>query len=255
MLRSQLQAKWAKKGIKKAIVSFSKKRKFNRLSKIAAITGREANKPELKFVDFNGGGSAPIITLVSTTATFGLLNDLVVGANAYQRIGRTVLMQNLHVRGAFYPSGNAGTVAGEYIRLVVVYDRQANGAAPSYSDIFQSTDAAGNTSSGAFDYPRISNAERFVILADEHFNWCATATNGTGGILAQAASVQNQNQDTRFDRFIPLKGIPVSYTGAGGSGAASIASGALYFVTIGSNAAATAGSTFNWTARLRYTDA
>jgi len=201
-------------------------------------------------VDFNSGGASPVIRLCSTTATIDTVNVLAIGAGTFQRIGRGVHMKSLYLRGAMFPSGNPGTNSGEYIRVAVVYDRQPNGAVPNYSDIFLTVDASGNGSNGPFDMPNLNNSERFVILADEHMAF--TNTSGSASVPSDDILL-DQTQRTKIDRYIPIRDFPINFKGDTAN-ITSITSGALYVITCGSLAAASAGSTFNYAARVRYTD-
>jgi len=219
-----------------------------------AIVGAEKKGPELKSVDVNDAGGSPVITLISTTFTLNVLNDTNVGAGQYQRIGRSITMKSLRLIGALFPSGNAGSNAGEFLRVAVIYDRQVNGAIPGYADIYQAIDAAGNTSATPFDMPNIDNSERFIVLADHKFAIPSTIYNGGATVGNGFPNLLSQDQNTNIDQYIKLKDLPVNYKGTGG-GIANVASGALYLITLGSQAAASAGTTFNWATRLRYTDA
>jgi len=215
------------------------KRRFN-------LVGKEPKGPELKVVDVNDAGGSPVINLISTTSTVALLNGTDLGPAAFQRIGRSVHLKTLHVRGGIYRSGQEGSVNGEALRILVVYDRQPNGAFPSIIDVMQTIDANGAGSTTPFDYPNLRNGDRFIILADHlaHLSNTANASN----------DLSNYEKDQRyFDRFIDVSGLPTQYVGDDET-VTSISSGALYLFTLGSQAAATAGCTFNWAARLRYTD-
>ena len=245
----------------------SKTKKRNASSKSAfkkskrarfSLVGREPTGPELKVVDVNNAGSSPNINIVSTTATITLLNGMDLGAGAFQRIGRSVHWKSLHVRGALYlnnGSGSFGSTAGECARIMVVYDRQPNGAAVSIIEILQTIDANGNGSSSPFDYPNLTNSDRFIVLADQQVNVPYTSTgSGAGTLAASSAQVLASLPAKDFDRYIDISGLPTNYKGDT-EAVASVATGSLYLVTLGSLAVASAGLTFNWTARLRYTDA
>lgn len=225
-----------------------KKLRFN-------LVGKESQKPELKVVDVNDAGSAPVVNLVSTTATVALLNGLDLGTGAFQRLGRSVHLRTLHVRGGFYPSLQDGSFGGECLRVLVVYDRQPNGVAPSVIDIMQSIDANGNGSTTPFDYPNLANSERFIILADKQVNLSNTRYIVASSYFGQQNTLSElDSSDRNFDRYIDVSGLPTQYKGDDET-VASISTGALFLYTLGSQAAATAGVTFNWTARLRYSDA
>lgn len=215
------------------------------------IMGMESKKPELKCVDVNGAGAGVTASLLSTTATVTLLNGLATGAAYFQRVGRSVSLKSLHLRGCILPSGLDG-VTGEFIRISLVYDRQPNGALPAYADIFQTVDAAGNGSNAVFDFTNLNNSERFLILADIPVQFSSTEITGAAHI-ASASEMQNQMQSLLIDKYISLDGLPTNYkldTAVIGA----ISSGAIYLVTMGSAAAANAGTAFNWSNRIRYSD-
>lgn len=221
--------------------------KLSRLEKFIGVIPHTA--PELKCVDISNGG-AIIANNLSSTATYFLCNALVAGTNFYNRIGRQIAMKSLHVRGGVVCTNQAGNVNGEHFRIAVVYDRQPNGANPTYSDIFTSYDLNGTVSSGSatvFDGPNVNNCERFLILADEHVTLPSTAGATAAGVST------DQQQKITFDRFIDLKGLPVHYKGEAGT-IADIATGALFVVTLGSQASASAACAFQWLGRLRYLD-
>ena len=70
-------------------------------------------------------------TLPAQWSTPVLLNGLVPGTAASQRVGREIRMHTLHVR--FYSATTNVTT-----RFVLVYDHQPNGATPAVTDIFES---------------------------------------------------------------------------------------------------------------------
>jgi len=232
---------------KKSSKSSSTKKKW------AKIVGQEYSKPELKNVDVNDGGGAPLIRLVSTTATIDYVNGTSAGSNDFQRVGRSAKLHSIHFKGGIYPSGNSGTTAGEWLRILLVYDRQPNGAVPSYSDIMQTVDATGNFSSTAFDFKNLGNAERFLILRDHNVQVPCTSST-TAGTYFQANQLQDPNQSLMFDDYVKLENLPVQYKGVDAS-ISSIATGALYVVTCGSQAVASAGCTLNYVTRVMYSDA
>lgn len=223
------------------------KAKYNRLNVIKTMMGSSGiNRPELKSVDISAAG-AIISSGLNATPALILCNDILAGTGFNQRVGRTVNMKSIHIRGGVMWTNQAGNANGEQVRIALVYDRQPNGATPSYSDIFTSVDLSGNTGSGPLDFTNVNNADRFTILCDEHIVYPSTS-------IANAQLAQDQTQKVTFDRFVDLKGIPVHYKADAGAAISDIASGALFLVTSGTQAAATAGTAFNWLGRLRYTD-
>lgn len=247
-------AKGLTKGASRKPYSKNKKSSTSFKAKlIKSIVGAEKRGPELKCVDFYGAGVAPQIQLISSSApSITLVNGCAVGTNFNNRIGRSIHMKSLRIRGAIFPSGNAGTTAGEYLSIYCVYDRQTNGAAPIYPDIFQSVDSGGGGNNAVFDFPNLNNSERFIVLWEEHLQVANTAAAAANN--AQSDNIQDQTIMHQYDKYIKLNDLPINFSTTG-DGVADVASGALFIVTCGSQTAASAGCTFNYVTRLRYTDA
>lgn len=88
-----------------------------------------------------------------TTWVINALNDVAQGVTAQTRIGRKILMKSLLVQGYITVTGSPAIP-----RIVIVYDRQANGALPAATDIFTS-----NTVMAAMN---LDNRDRFLVVAD-----------------------------------------------------------------------------------------
>lgn len=185
----------------------------------------------------------------STTATFSLLNGTVEGSSFYNRIGRRIEMKSLHLTGWFDQTGN-GAGVDDYVRVMVVYDSQPNGATPVITALLTSYDFAGNTDTTVSAHLNLNNRDRFTMLADIRMATVRDAGASTDG----AIGFTNSCQESNVNRYIKLKGLQTMYqtsTGAIGD----ITTGALWLVTYGRVAAATSSYTFEYSARLRYRDA
>lgn len=127
---------------------------------------------------------------------FTLLNGCIPGTTDVTRTGRQIYMKLLRLSYQV-TSTAAGAVAP--CRVVVLYDKQTNGAAPSTADLFEDT---GRFSVSAFDH---DNEQRFTILYDDMFMATVDATQrvvhgcidvpllttynaGTAGTVADIAS-------------------------------------------------------------------
>ena len=90
----------------------------------------------------------------STSAGWSIncLNDVAQGTTAITRIGRKILMKSVLVQGLL------ATNTGNSARVLIVYDRQPNGALPAATDVLTS-----NTIMAA---QNLDNRDRFLILAD-----------------------------------------------------------------------------------------
>jgi len=75
---------------------------------------------------------------VPATATFStpvLLNGCAQGNSGFTRIGRRLLMKSILFRYFFAPGSSS------CFRILVVYDKQTNGALPATTDVVNTTDA------------------------------------------------------------------------------------------------------------------
>jgi hypothetical protein len=207
---------------------------------------RRGPKMEIKYVDnaatddnFNLVGGTPWI----------LLNGIVQGAGNNQRIGNKISMKALRMKGQVI---NLATAVQTYARLLVVYDKQPNGALPTYATVMQTRDSTGAATNTAFSDPNFDNKERFTILRDTTMVF-PSVTN-TAGVLTNVGFDQGTKSDINIfnvDLYIKLKGLHTAYTGAT-AGIADISTGSLFFGVIIHQGAAT--WTFRNTERLTYYD-
>lgn len=134
--------------------------------------------PELKSVDL----PSTTINYTTTTATTGTpLCMLQVGTGVSNRIGRKARLHSLHFHGftsCLIVPGNA--VTQEILRVLIVYDKQTNGASATFADVVQSVTQAAATSSSAIDGMNLNNRDRFEILRDKYFYMPGRAANGAG---------------------------------------------------------------------------
>ena len=131
-----------------------------------------ARTQEIKFFDVSiTNGTWPLIASATgaepATAFAGIteLNDILQGAGAYQRVGQKVVIKsfafkcNLELGGAPPVMGNG--------RIMIIYDRQPNGAFPSISDILSiNVSTAPVFTSGI----NMSKKSRFSILTDQYID-------------------------------------------------------------------------------------
>jgi len=207
---------------------------------------------ETKSVDFPIAANTPQTDIISTTATFLCVNTVQEGAGFYNRIGRRITMQSLHVTGMVFT--NQGVTPGsvdEYLRIMVVYDRQPNGATPAIADLLLDYDNAGATSTKSFSHININNADRWQVLRDIRLQ----IPNDAGNLESGEAPIIDYSNRGNVNEFIRLNGLETHYKATTNPGAiGDISSGALWVITFGNVAAATAAYQFKWTARLRYSD-
>ncbi|AXH76584.1 MAG: coat protein [Cressdnaviricota sp.] len=207
---------------------------------------RRGPRMEIKYVDnaatddnFNLVGGTPWI----------LVNGIVQGAGNNQRIGNKVSLKALRMKGQII---NLATAVQTYGRLLVIYDKQPNGALPTYAAVMQTRDSAGAATNTAFSDPNFDNKERFTILRDTTIVF-PSVTN-TVGVLTNVGFDQQSKSDINIfnvDMYIKLKGLHTAYTGAT-AGIADISTGSLLFAVMIHQGAAT--WTFRNVERLTYYD-
>lgn len=197
---------------------------------------------ELKQVD------VAINDSLSTTATLDLLNGVAVGANEYNRVGRRIEMAYLKLN--LFILANGSTPSPEdFVRVLVVYDRQANQGTPTFSQILQDQTSAGATSTTADSSPNQDYKFRFDILMDKRVY--LGANNGSG----VSTSMPNSPNEMLITKFIKLRGNITHWVGDTAA-AGDIATGSLWLCTI-TDQVALANSAFvlKGKSRLAYHDA
>jgi len=204
--------------------AFKTKKTKSSFSKNRSILFQEDTKagPEIKAVDVSTSFAPP---LTSSFATPQLLNGCTQGAGATNRIGRKMLMKSFQMR--YTCSVADGDDASQH-RIVVVYDKQANGAAPIATDVF-----GGNNFLAPLN---LNNSDRFVVICDE-----------------VTESVQSSVINISGQRYVKMN-METIFSGSS-NGIADIASGSVYMF-IANNATPTIGvvtAAFVWT-RIRYID-
>lgn len=225
-----------------AISTPSKRVKFDSPAKRPKLRNRQfrrligdagSNAPELKYNDI-----ATANYVADTTGTVTLLNGISQGSDNTNRIGRVMVMKSVHVRGIVSPvdSSTGNTLA----RLILVWDSDTDGVAPTVTDILQTANSTSPMN--------LNNRGRFTVLANEEFF--------IGGISTTATMSYAQSPSGAvFDRFVKLPGKGCRTINSGtGATVASIQQGAIWMVTIGDRGA-NDGGTFSVYSRVRFTDA
>lgn len=187
---------------------------------------------EWKFVDTSIAN-----TNVSTTPQVTLLNGLAPGTNGSQRIGRKVRFHTIELK---LFSVSDATTTYNIVRYALVLDKQANGAAPAFTDIY---DAATPTA-----LRNISNKERFSVLWDSGL--IKLVGNLTGTISTQQLSEASAQVHEAYKKW----SWSTQYNAGTAGTVADIATNAVYFVAIGSQVSGTGDSVVSGQIRLRYTD-
>lgn len=226
-----------------------------RKSTAGLFSGRSSRNLEIKSVDFPVNASTATCTL-NSTMYIQALNVCQAGSAFYNRIGNEIEMKSLHLVGQVIANGAASTGVNEYLRIMLIYDRQPNGAYPVLADILSNYDNNGTTSSSSYAMTNPNNKDRFQILMDDRLS----ISNNITTVATQqntAYVIDYIKNEVNISRYVKLKGLMTRFkTSTSPSVIGDISTGALYLVGIGNQAAGAngAGYQFLFNSRLKYTD-
>lgn len=198
---------------------------------IAPFGGRR----ELKYVDTNLQASTQ---LYDTTGLATPINLLAVGDDNTSRDGRQVTIKSVQVTGIAAPvDGGTGPTL---CRSMLVWDNANNSASTTSAQLI----AALLTSSNSGAFPLVDNQNRFTILWDSKemlggFNVTATQAYAQSPTVLKVCHYRKLNNVTQYSGTTAAIG--------------SIQNGALWFITLGDQAAGN-GGIFNGQVRVRFTD-
>lgn len=182
---------------------------------------------ELKAID-----SGTTTDSLAPTAVCTLINGVATGDDYNTRDGRRIVMKGLTLKFGLFDNGTTGPA--DFCRVMVILDKQANGAVCTSAQLF--------TANTPISPMNLDNRERFKILKD----WCIGTDYGAyaAGVITNGATKMHV-----VKTYIPMD-IPVTYSGTGAT-IASIATNALYLVYQAKNSNTT---TIYYNARVRFTE-
>lgn len=206
-----------------------------------------ARRGELNAVDVPGA-----TYVLNATGSVTPLNLIRAGSTYVNRTGRRIEMQSIRINGQIEPIPRTNTNNSDYVRVIIFYDRQTNGAVPLVADVLATTDQAAANTTTSYSGLNLNNRDRFTILMDYRCE-LPSYTNTTGVITAPG--FQDQTKEYTIDRYIKLKGLLTQFK-ADSSPAVigDIATGGLFLLTLGANTAGTEGWQGVFETRLRFTD-
>jgi len=185
---------------------------------------------ELKFLDTTLAATlVPTAGLVNTNLVVIPQDNTTSGRN-----GRMVTLKSVEIRGNIVITPAAAAVLGsDIVRLLVVQDKQANGAAFAVTDVLASADWRA--------FPNLFNEGRFKILSDT-----LATLNVEAGVVAATIEAAHA-----FETKIKCN-IPVEYDSTAATGA--IATQRSNSVAVIMIAHTNNLSTVEYIARVKYTD-
>ncbi len=161
-----------------------------------------ADGVELKFHDIDWDEAAADMSagLISNTSSLVLIGQ---GVTESTRIGRKCVIRNIGWRGRLTRIGSSSTGIGaaETVRMILVQDKQANGAAPTVSG------AGGLLESADYQsFNSLNNKGRYKVLSDKVFSFSTLAAAGDGTANDTGAVVEDFT-------FFQKCNIPMEYSG------------------------------------------
>lgn len=198
-----------------------------RMAQSSSRAIRSSQQKETGYVDVASTNYA-----MDTTGAIVLLNTVAQGASVNQRVGKRIQLKSLQCRGLMRSLTTTTFTDGA---ILIVYDRRPDGSLPAITAILDTV------SSRSFNND--SNSDRFKVVRrwDRTFTG-NTTTPATGG------------ECFNFDEFVGLAGLPTVYKAVGTGAIGDISEGALYLVTVGSDAAGTAAASLTAGFRVRFVD-
>ncbi len=205
--------------------------------------GRRATyNGELKFFDIRKAAT-------NLTAAGVILDDSICevaqGVTESERIGRKMTIRSINFRGEWQNGlGTAtGTVDGR-LRIVIVWDKQANGAAFTVANVLENNGAAVDINS----FRNLSNAGRFVVLMDKTFN------ANIPGVAQTAAGTFTSYANAHSWTFYKSCNIPIEYDAAAGAITEMRSNNVGIFALSQTPVNPGAASTVSYTCRIRFSD-
>ncbi len=228
---------------------FRKMVRQNKRNKTGSRRGR-SQKMSKELAFFRGPEKKELVTFYSqaniVTSFEQLVSGIGQGTDYNQRVGNVVRLTELEI--SLYALSHASATVPTMIRWALVVDRQCNGSACTYGQVY---DTVGSTVDPTLAFRNTQDWEdRFMILHEER----GFLPLNSGGLPVPVAS---------FHKKINLASVMGSLAGikfsSTGSTVASIATNAVYFICAPSSQGAFCDGTnlakITFNCKLRFTDA
>lgn len=154
------------------------------------------DNPEVKFLDTTNTFQFDSTGEVPATGQLALIPQ---GDTESTRDGRVATIKSIHIKGALTLVPAALGLASGTTYMILVLDKQCNGAAAAIGDVL-----TGN--SMALSFNNLANSERFTILKKWAWDW-----NPAAGVTAAF-----NNQSKHMDYFKKVD-IPMHFSGTTGA--------------------------------------
>lgn len=216
--------------------------KKRRIYRNPSLFGK-TNIKELKTIDYTNIQGANVryneVVHAATLATgMTTLNLLQAGTGFWNVIGSKIIMKSIKLSFIIYP-GTAAAGSAYDVRWLLIYDRQPNGVAALITNILATVTQTGASTLGFESGTNIINRKRFQI------------------VKSGVTTISTDTKDSEVVSFYKKLNHQTEYNGtANPATIANISTGALYFITFGSQ---TLASNLNpligqFESRIRYED-
>jgi len=166
---------------------------------------------ELKTID-SGSLSAGII---SSSGSLALLNGVATGDDYNTRDGRVIQLESINLKVYGFLNTTTSVSTGDFFRVMIIYDEQTNGVAPTLADILQSSDFAAPNN--------LNNRKRFTTLYN--------TTTSIPPYTMTAGALTNGSPEPTMDEIYLDLGLSTVFSGTGAT-VASIATGSIYLLML-----------------------
>lgn len=209
---------------KKSAKRYRRKRSFKRRrtgTKLASTIRRTVNRmEETKWV----AGTAAVF---ASNAAMGLLlyNAPVRGLTRDLRVGCQISLRS--VQYGIEVGANPTAVVATHVRLILLVDREPNGVAPLFTDIFADP-AIGNAYLSMFNYNTVGKGKRIRIVKDMMFNLNLVAPNQAA---AGAPNVSNLSR-TVYKKLYKRLPMRIQFNDGNAGTIADISRNAVYLAFV-----------------------
>lgn len=168
--------------------------------------------------------------VIDSTGAVVLLNGCAPGTGIGNRVSRKTQLRSLLVRASAL--GTSGTGTAQDGRMLLIYDKQTNAAAPAVADVLAAADPRAPM--------ELSGRDRFVILADWYY--AVADRTAPGDTMA-----------VQFNRYTKMN-LPCVFNDEGNGTVGDIITGAIFLVSLGDNAAGNTAGVLTFYSRVRFED-
>lgn len=219
---------------------------------------RMRNAEEKKVLHTSASTSGSSSLALNSTGTILALNMIQAGSSMFNRIGRRLEMKSIRLNCQISVLGVTRASAQDYGRIMIVYDRQPNGAYPAITDVIQDTDQTGANVTNAYSGLNMNNRDRFVTIMDKRM--VLPAVTNTAGAITNAFPNGTEDGPAGYQagisEFRNLSNLITHYKADSNPAViGDISTGGLFIISLANIAAASENyNILTWNSRLKYTD-